>query len=161
VKDAREPPAERHKSFEEEWGVFINELRTALPGVQLLFAFLIAVPFSERFHEMRHAVRWIYLGCFFATAASSAFLIAPSVYHRLHWRRDVQDKEEMFRTCNRMAITGEVLLAAAMTAAVFVISSFVVDSVMASIAAALALAGFGVLWFGLPLARRRRDRARD
>lgn len=155
-----EDGAPQPKPFEQEWGTFLNELRTALPGVQLLFAFLIAVPFSDRFHEMRDSVRDVYLGCFFATAASSAFLIAPSVYHRLHWRRNVADKEEMFRTCNRLAIVGEVLLAAAMTSAIFVISSFVTDNLTAWIAAAMSLVGLALLWFVLPTWRSLRDRAR-
>jgi hypothetical protein len=57
------------------------------------------------------AVQTIYLGCFLATAISCTFLIAPSVYHRLHWRRDVHDdvhdKEEMLRTCNRLPIVAK------------------------------------------------------
>lgn len=148
------------KPFEQEWGTFLNELRTALPGVQLLFAFLMAVPFSPRFHEMQRSSRLTFLACFFATAASSVFLIAPSVYHRLHWRRDVEDKEEMFRICNRLAIVGEVLLAVAMALSVYVISSVVTDELVTWIATGVAVVTIVLLWFALPLGRRGLDRSR-
>jgi hypothetical protein len=71
----------------------------------------------------------------------------------------VKDKEQMFRTCNRLAIIGEGLLALAMAAAVFVISCFVIDYSMACVAAGAALSGFVLLWFALPLSRRRRGGA--
>src|SRR4051812_13316709 len=99
-----EPVVQR--AFEQEWGNFINELRTALPGVQLLFAFLLTVPFTPRFDDIQPIVRIAYFICFLLPPGACAFLIAPSVYPRLHWRRDVADKQEMFAVCNRLAITG-------------------------------------------------------
>lgn len=146
------------REFEQEWGTFLNEVRTALPGIQLLFAFLISMPFYGRFQELGRWGRLLFFGCFLATAASTAVLIAPTVYHRLHWRRDVQDKEEMFRTCNRLAIVGEVLLAVAMSSALFMTSYFFIDHTLAWIAMPVALVSFGWLWFGLPLTRRMKER---
>jgi hypothetical protein len=104
--------------FEREWTEFLNELRTALPGVQLLFGFLLAVPFSDHFRALDYIGRASYFGCFLMTTGACAFLIAPSVYHRLHWRRDVRDKEEMLTVCNNLAIVGAALLALSMTSAV-------------------------------------------
>jgi hypothetical protein len=146
------------KSFEEEWNEFLNEVRVALPGVQLLFAFLFTAPFSERFGHIRELLRVMYFATFSLTAAACAFLMAPSVYHRLHWRRDVKDKEQMLQTCNRLAIYGITLLSLAMTSAVFVVSNFVFDVPIAGIITAGAAIMFGLLWFALPLSRRRRDR---
>jgi SNF family Na+-dependent transporter len=151
-------PKEPEKRFEQEWGTFLNEVRTALPGVQLLFGFLITMPFYGRFQELTGGARLLFFGCFLTTAASTAFLIAPTVYHRLHWRRDVQDKEEMFRTCNLLALIGEVLLAVAMSSALFMTSYFFIDRTLAWIAMVVVLPSFGWLWFGLPLARRQRER---
>ena len=94
------------QKFEREWPEFLDEVRVALPGVQLLFGFLLAAPFSAHFDHVTGAIQDGFLVCFLATSASCIFLIAPSVYHRLHWRRDVQDKEQMLRTCNRLAIIG-------------------------------------------------------
>src|SRR5262245_14556244 len=100
--------------FEREWTEILNEIRVALPGVQLLFGFLLAAPFSESFRRVGEVLRYGYFLSFLCTTASCAFLIAPSVYHRLHWRRDVVDKELMLRTCNRLAIAGVVFLFLAM-----------------------------------------------
>src|SRR4051812_23856127 len=111
--------------FEREWLEILNEIRVALPGVQLLFAFLLAAPFTDHFERLSSFLRQVYFACFLATTAASAFLIAPSVYHRLHWRRDVRDKEQMLRICNRLAIIGIVLLALAMTIAVYLMSHVV------------------------------------
>jgi len=90
--------------FGREWTELLNEVRVVLPGVQLLFAFLLTAPFTARFAEITSAVHAVFLASFFATTGACAFLIAPSVYHRLHWRRDVVDKEEMLRTCSRLAV---------------------------------------------------------
>ncbi len=132
---------EPEKSFEQEWGTFLNEVRIALPGAQL-----------------SGASRLLYFSCFLTTATFTAFLIAPTVYHRLHWRRDVQDKEEMFRTCNRLTLIGGVLLAIAMSSALFMTSYFFIDRTLAWVALAVALVSFGWLWFALPLSRRRKER---
>jgi len=151
-------PANLSHGFDREWPEFLNEIRVVLPGVQLLFGFLLAAPFSDRFIAVEHSVQTIYLGCFLATATSCAFLIAPSVYHRLHWRRDVRDKEEMLRTCNRLAIIGEVLLAVAMTSAVYVVTSLVAGPTGALCVGAGAGLVIAILWFVLPLGRRQVDK---
>ena len=144
-------------SFEREWPEFLDEIRVALPGVQLLFGFLLAAPFSSHFDAVTGAVQNVYIVCFLATAASCIFLIAPSVYHRLHWRRDVRDKEQMLRTCNRLAIIGGALLAVAMTTAVFVVTSIVSTQPRALAVSGVAGALIVALWFALPLSRRSRE----
>jgi hypothetical protein len=146
------------REFRDEWIEFLNELRSLTPGVQLLFAFLVTAPFTDRFSHMPHHVRVVYFVCFITTTAACAFLIAPSVYHRLHWRRDVMDKEQMFQTCNRLAIYGGVLLATSMTGAVFVLTNLIFEAWIAIVATAGAGLLFGWLWFGLPLSRRGRER---
>jgi hypothetical protein len=145
-------------AFQGEWIEFLNELRSLVPGVQLLFAFLLTAPFTDRFAHIREHVRVVYFICFVTTTAACAFLIAPSVYHRLHWRRDVKDKEQMFQTCNRLAICGGVLLALSMTGAVFVLTNLIFDEWVAICTSAGAALLFGWLWFGLPLSRRGRER---
>lgn len=156
------PAVGGHESseFAREWSEILNEIRVALPGVQLLFGFLLAAPFTDAFREMSDIIRYGYFTCFLTTTASCAFLIAPSVYHRLHWRRDVRDKETMLRTCNRLAIVGVVLLAMAMTSAVYVISVAIAGraaAVLVSVASGLL---FAALWFALPLLRRSAERQR-
>ena len=82
----------------------LNELRVALPGVQVLFAFLLIVPFSNGWDQVTEVQRYVYFVAFLCAAISSAFLIAPSTYHRLRWREG--DKEHMLVTANRLAIAG-------------------------------------------------------
>lgn len=78
----------------------LNELRVALPGVQVLFAFLLAVPFQKRFPDLAHRDRVVFYLALLATALSSALMIAPSSYHRLRWR--LRDKEKLLETSNRV-----------------------------------------------------------
>lgn len=144
--------------FAREWTEILNEIRVALPGVQLLFGFLLAAPFTEAFRATGDLIRYSYFACFLTTTASCAFLIAPSVYHRLHWRRDVQDKELMLRTCNGLAIAGIVLLAVAMTSAVYVISVVIAGRDAALFVSLGVGLTFAVLWFALPVLRRRTER---
>jgi hypothetical protein len=146
--------------FEREWTELLNEVRVMLPGVQILFAFLLTVPFSDRFAAFHGETHGMFFACVLLTTGASAFLTAPSVYHRLHWRRDVLDKEQMLRTCNRLAIAGVTLLALAMSTAVFTVSAAVFAGPLRVIASGTALAGFALLWFLLPLRRRHRDRSR-
>jgi uncharacterized membrane protein YiaA len=146
--------------FKREWSEFLNEIRVALPGVQFLFGFLLTVPFTDRFANMGLLEHGAYFGCFLCTTVACAFLMAPSVYHRLHWRRDVVDKERMMRTCNRLAIAGVGLLALAMSAAVFMLSAHLLGVRPAAGITAVMGGLFAWLWFGLPLTRRGRDRER-
>ena len=147
-------------SFEREWPEFLDEIRVALPGVQLLFGFLLAAPFSAHFEQVTGHIQDVFLICFLATTASCIFLIAPSVYHRLHWRRDVSDKEQMLRTCNRLAIIGGVLLAIAMASAVYVVTAIIAGRTRAVCFATAAGLLMGLYWFALPLGRRRVERRR-
>ena len=147
--------------FDREWSEILNEIRVALPGVQLLFGFLLAVPFTDPFRRMSDVLRYGYFFCFLSTTAACAFLIAPSVYHRLHWRRDVVDKEQMLRTANTLAIVGGVLLALAMTSAVYIISAAIAGRGPAVVISALAGLLLATLWFALPLLRRNADRRRS
>jgi hypothetical protein len=144
-----ESEQERHN---RELIELLNELRVALPGVQVLFAFLLAVPFANGWTRVTDLQRDIFFVAFLATAAASILLIAPSAYHRLRWREG--DKEQMLRTSNRLAIAGTIFLAIGMTAAVFLISDILFKAWWAALIAALIGGGFAWFWYGLPLSRR-------
>jgi Family of unknown function (DUF6328) len=130
----------------------LNELRVALPGVQVLFAFLLAVPFATGWERVTDLQRDVFFAAFVATAAASILLIAPSVHHRLRWREG--DKERMLRTANGLAIAGTTFLALGMTAAVFLIADILFRGWWAALTTALVAGGFAWLWYGLPLLRR-------
>jgi amino acid transporter len=125
----------------------LNELRVALPGVQVLFAFLLAVPFSQRFDRVTEFQKDMYFVTLLTTAASTILLIAPSAYHRLRWRQ--HDKERLLRVSNVLAIAGTLFLAAAMTCAVLLITDVLFDRPWAVLAAVLTGLGFAVFWYGL------------
>jgi amino acid transporter len=136
----------------------LNELRVALPGVQVLFAFLLIVPFSNGWKHVTEVQRYVYFTAFICAAIASAFLIAPSTYHRLRWREG--DKEHLLVTANRLAICGAAFLAAGMTATVFLITDVLFGNIWAAVVAALLGAAFTWLWFGLALVREARQRSR-
>jgi amino acid transporter len=144
---------ERH---DRELIELLNELRVALPGVQVLFAFLLTVPFSNGFPKLSRFDRDIYFVAFIATAVSTVLLIAPSSYHRLRWRQ--RDKERMLVVSNYLTIAGLAALAVAISATVFVITDFVFHRAWASTFTAIVAALFLIFWYGLPLASAMRDR---
>jgi hypothetical protein len=132
----------------------LNELRVALPGVQVLFAFLLAVPFSNGWNRVTDLQRDVFFVAFLCTAAATVLLIAPSTYHRLRWREG--DKERMLEVGNRLAIAGTVFLAFAMTAVVFLITDLLFEAWWAALVTGLSAGGFAWFWYGLPFARRSR-----
>ena len=151
------PQRRRDRSYlDRELLELLNELRVALPGVQVLFAFLLIVPFSNGWRHVTDAQRDVYFVAFLCAAVSSAFLIAPSAYHRLRWREG--DKEQLLVTANRLAIIGAVFLAAGMAATMFLITDVLFGSAWAAVVTALAGGVFAWLWFGLALLRERRRR---
>ena len=135
----------------------LNELRVTLPGIQVMFAFLLVVPFSQGFTQVTELQKNVYFMSFLATAAATAFLIAPSTYHRLRWREG--DKEHMLKVSNRYAIIGTVFLALAMTGVVFLITDFLYDSGLAIFATSAGAGLFALLWFGIPLLRGAREKS--
>src|SRR5919201_2855907 len=144
----RDPDEER---LDRELIELLNELRVALPGVQVLFAFLLAVPFTQRFKGVSGVEKWAFFGSFLCTAAASALLIAPSAYHRLRWRE--HDKEHMLTTANRLTIAGLALLALAIAASVLLITDILFYLWEAVLVTSLVGAGFAWFWYGLPLWR--------
>jgi Family of unknown function (DUF6328) len=129
-----------------------GELRVALPGVQVLFAFLLVVPFNTRFLEVTDFQQTVYLVTLLLTAASSALLIAPTVHHRLTFRK--QQKERIVLIGNRLTIAGLTTLGLAMIGVVLLVTDFVFGTVTTVIGAGLTAALFAVVWYVLPLRRR-------
>ena len=150
--DDDEQPEER---LNRELIELLNELRVALPGVQVLFAFLLTVPFSNRFQTLTGSQRAIYFATFVGTTIATGVFMAPTAYHRIRFRQG--DKERMLRTSNRFAIVGIAFLALSVTSAVVLTPDLMFGLGTAT------LVGLGVLlfrvwvWFAIPLTRRIRD----
>jgi hypothetical protein len=146
---------DRKERIDRELIELLNELRVALPGVQVLFAFLLIVPFQQRFAEVSELSRVVYFGGLAAAAASIAFFIAPATYHRLNLRRGTDEKEQMLLTSNRLTIIGTGLVATGMTCSVFIVADLLFGIFEATVAAVVTVVVFSLLWYGLPLAMRR------
>ena len=126
-------------------------LRVALPGVQVLFAFLLVLPFQQRFEQTTGFQEGVYFVTLLATAAASVLLIGPSARHRMRFRRD--DKAYIVFSANRLAIAGLGFLAIAILGAILLISDFLFGTV-AAVAATGGVAALLVwCWFASPLGR--------
>ncbi|MGH2637533.1 MAG: DUF6328 family protein [Actinomycetota bacterium] len=150
-RDGGKPEESREERLDRELIELLNELRVALPGVQVLFAFLLTLPFTQRFTALTGLQRDVYFGTFCAAIVATTLLMTPSAYHRLRFRR--RDKERMLRISNRAAIAGLASLAAAICGAAFLIGDLLFETGGAAatlIATAALLLG---LWFVLPLSR--------
>jgi Family of unknown function (DUF6328) len=130
----------------------LGELRVALPGVQVLFAFLLIVPFNTRFDDVSAFQRDLYFAILLCTALASALLIAPTMYHRIEFR--IGDKEHLVKVSSRLAIAGLTLVALAMTGVVALVTDFVFGTTQTVVATALVASAFAVLWYAMPLRRR-------
>lgn len=150
--DAAESEETRKQRIDRELIELLNELRVALPGVQVIFGFLLTVPFSQRFETLTDLRRDAYFATFACTALASVFLIAPSAQHRLLFRQD--DKERLIRRANVLAVVGLTLLALAMIGAVFLITDILFEQGAAAAAAAGVAAAIVTFWFAVPLRRR-------
>lgn len=130
----------------------LNELRVALPGVQVLFAFILAVPFQQGFTRVTDTQKGALFIALICAAIATAFLIAPSSFHRIQWR--AHDKEKLLVISNGLTIAGLFFLATAMTAVVFLVTDYLFGgptSTWVTIGIGLL---FAVLWYLLPLSRR-------
>ena len=146
---------ETHKErLDRNLNELLGELRVIMPGVQVLFAFLLAVPFNQRFGQITSFERGVYLVTLMSTGIATALLIAPSAIHRLEFRAD--DKEWIVFTGNRLAIAGFGMLGLAVTSAVLLVTHFIyADALAYACTAMVGVLVFG-LWYAFPLRRKRR-----
>jgi Family of unknown function (DUF6328) len=130
----------------------LQELRVAQTGVQILFAFLLSLPFTQRFGSTTDFQKDLYLWTLIFSAAASAFLIAPVPFHRLVFRQ--HDKHRLVWSANRLALAGLACLAVAIVSAICLIVDFLFSTGAAVAVTAAMVVLFGALWLVVPLARR-------
>jgi hypothetical protein len=134
----------------------LQELRVASIGVQVLFGFLLAVPFSARFSRLTHGQRDLYLAVILLSASATAQLTAPVAYHRLVFRR--HRKDQLLRTANVLALTGLATVGVSICGAVWLVTSAVVRGSAVPLIVAGTVVMFVGLWAVLPLSGRSRGR---
>jgi Family of unknown function (DUF6328) len=152
ARDEQEAPDER---LNRELIELLNELRVALPGAQVLFAFLLTVPFSDRFQDLTGSQRAFYFAAFVGTTIATGLFMAPTAYHRIRFREG--DKERMLRTSNRFAIVGIGFLALSVTMAVVLTADLLFGLATAAMVGLATFAFLVWVWFAIPVARKVRD----
>ena len=135
---------------------FLGELRVALPGVQVLFAFLLVVPFNQRFPDITDFQKSVYFITLLLTAAAAVCLIAPTAQHRVEFRR--QHKEQILMMANRLAIAGLGFLAIAMTGAIMLITDLLYGAATTIVVTIVVGLAFALLWYLVPARRLAAER---
>ncbi|QBJ97918.1 hypothetical protein ERC79_19690 [Rhodococcus sp. ABRD24] len=148
------PSARLARNFSE----LLQELRVAQAGVQILFAFLLAIVFTEPYEEQSDFVRGLHLVTMLSAAASSALLIAPAVWHRILFRH--RRREDILRHANLCALAGSGFLAATMSGTVLIVAEVAVGGWIAIVIGAVTAVFFVGLWFAVPRLLRPDDELR-
>jgi hypothetical protein len=149
---AADHPETEQQRLDRQLEQLLQELRVAMPGVQVLFAFLLAVPFQQRFTAVTEFQKDVYFVTLLAAAAASALFIAPTAFHRMMF--EAHDKPFLVAMSSKLALTGLVFLAVAMNGAVLLVSDVLFDGAAVTITVAITLTLYVGLWFGLGLVRR-------
>jgi hypothetical protein len=151
-----ETPKER---VDRELIELLNELRVVLPGIQVLFAFLLTVPFSQRFTTVNGPEKGAFFIAVLCTAASTAALMTVPNYHRLTFRQAA--KERLLRIGNVLTLIGTGLLGIAIVAVLFLITDYLYDGIVVGIVTVVATILIAWLWFVMPITSRARHQAED
>ena len=149
MADRDETPDER---YDRNWNELLQELRVAQTGVQILFAFLLTIPFNARFEHITDAQRGTYIVTLLLTALASVFLIAPVSHHRILFRRG--RKEELVAMSSNLAGIGLWLLWMSIVGAVFLVLEVVVATSWAIAAAVALVVAVVALWYVMPTMKR-------
>jgi hypothetical protein len=152
-KDAG-PDAENPR-LEREHEQLFDELRSIIPGVEVLFAFLLTVAFTERFEDLTDLQRGVYYATFFCAGLTLVLLLAPSSFHRIRFRQS--DKDALLRAANVEALAALGLLAFSIAGTVFLITDVMFSTAAAVVAGATIFLVAAGLWWVYPLSRRRDD----
>jgi len=148
-----EPQTER---YDRNLAELLQELRVSGLGVQVLFGFLLGLPFTVRFSRLGTPQRDLYVATLMLAAIATALLVGPVAYHRLVFRQ--HQKAQVVRVANVMAICGLIAVALAISLAVLLIVSYVVPGVPAALITAIVAGTFAALWLVVPFIRRERSR---
>jgi len=143
---------DEHQRTERQMAELLQELRIALPGVQILFAFLLTEPFAQGYQRVNDFQKNLFFATLMCTAISTACLIAPTATHRLRFHK--HDRKYVIDSANKLLITGLAFLALAFILAVMLITDYLFDGAARWIWPSLVAIVIAALWFVRPLARK-------
>ena len=145
-------PQSEEDQLDQEWGELLDEVRVVLPGTEVLFAFLLGLPFTSLFGELRDLDKRVYTVAFLMAGIATVLLVAPSAQHRLLWRQ--QRKEQQLEIATRFTIAGTACLAVTIASVIFLVMDVLYTNALSALAAALTVAIIIIGWYVLPLTVR-------
>ena len=163
--DAAEGSEDDEEHLDRKLTQLLDEVRVALPGVQVLFAFLLIVPFNQGWVKTSDDQRTIYVLALMCAAAASILLMATSAFHRHRFprlaRETAEDKREVIAAQDRLAVGGLIALSLAVCTSMFLVFDVLFDGAIAGVLVLLVALAYGWFWYGLPMLRRWRDPRSD
>lgn len=144
--------------LERELNELLQELRSLIPGAEVLFGFLLAISFTREFQDLGNPERYVYYATLLATGVALVLYLAPAAHHRLRFREG--DKDYLMRKANREVIAGTVASSLALTGVVFLVSERVFGATEAVIASLCFFAFAAWRWWSLAVLRTLRSNAR-
>jgi hypothetical protein len=156
MSDDEHEPETKAEQLDRELSELVQELRVLLPGVQVLFAFLLTVPFSVGFKSVTGAERALFFTALAAVSVSAVLLIAPSARHRARFRE--RDKEALVVSSNQLTLAATAFLAVAMVAVVVLVGDYLYNWVVGAIAGAVTFVLVAWFWYGWSVSRNLRGR---
>ena len=152
-EERREDPKAR---LEREHNELLQELRSLIPGAEVLFGFLLAISFTQQFGDLDDVARYVYYGTLVSTATALVLFMAPAAHHRLRFREG--DKDYMLRKANREAIVGTAASALALTGVLYLVTQRVFGTTEAIVASVVFFAFAAWRWWSFALLRALRER---
>ena len=147
---------ELKERLEREHNELLQELRSLIPGAQVLLGFLLAISFTDQFGDLTDGERWVYFGTLVCTAVALVLFMAPAAHHRLRFREG--DKDYLLRKANREAIAGTVASSLALTGVFYLVTDLVFGPSEAIVAASAFFVFAAWRWWALALLRTLRGR---
>jgi amino acid transporter len=157
--EAEEAQEELKERLEREHNELLQELRSLIPGAEVLLGFLLAITFTEKFDLLTDSQRYVYYVTLASTASAIVLFLAPAAHHRIRFRAG--DKEHMLRKGNREAIAGTVAAAVSLTSVIYLVSDLLFGTAEAVVAAAIFFAFVAWRWWAYGVVRAWRDRTAD
>lgn len=146
----------KKEQLEREHGELLEELRSLIPGADVLFGFLLAIRFTQQFSDLTSLQKYVYYATLLTVAVAIVLLLAPAAYHRIRFREG--DKEVMLRKGNREAIAGTAAIATAITGVLFLVTDLIFSIPVAVVVAVAFFALTAWRWWAIALFRKAQDR---